>query len=210
MEHYWHSAPVSIRPARSLNLESLLRRLLSSHVGLILRVDRCPPHAEARLAFPPVIGPLPAASALNQLCLASPPDLSAVSPDMEGLHRGHGVFAASIAVMLFVQDAFASILKPQFFSTPASLNASSPPLSTDLEGRLSPLISRLLALIGVDPARPLSVSDMAKISLICGLIPGLLLHRHRVQKKGDDNSSLSDTIGQGGDCKMTWKPHANP
>ncbi|KAF4542094.1 Alpha beta hydrolase fold protein [Lasiodiplodia theobromae] len=98
--------------------------------------------------------------------------------------------------MLFAQDAFASILKPQFFSTPASLNASSPPLSADLEGRLSPLISRLLALIGVDPARPLSVSDMAKISLICGLIPGLLLHRHRSQKKGDDNSSLSDTIGQ--------------
>ncbi|KAB2579453.1 mRNA-capping enzyme [Lasiodiplodia theobromae] len=115
---------------------------------------------------------------------------------MEGLHRGHGVFAATIAVMLFAQDAFASILKPQFFSTPASLNASSPPLSADLEGRLSPLISRLLALIGVDPARPLSVSDMAKISLICGLIPGLLLHRHRSQKKGDDNSSLSDTIGQ--------------
>ncbi|GME41307.1 Alpha/beta hydrolase fold-1 [Neofusicoccum parvum] len=105
--------------------------------------------------------------------------------------------------MLFIPKACASILKPLLLSSPDALNASSPPLSSKFEGQFSSLISRAFALLGVDPAQPLTLSDMVKLSLICGLIPGLLLHRHRAhvaEKDTGDGSaaaSVSDTIGQG-------------
>ncbi|KAH7024254.1 hypothetical protein B0J12DRAFT_686574 [Macrophomina phaseolina] len=121
---------------------------------------------------------------------------------MEGLHRGHGVFDATVAVMLFVPNAAASVLKPQLFASSNPPNATSSPLLPHFEGRFFSLIPRALALLGIDCARPLTLLDMVKLSLICGLIPGLLFHKHQAhlaEKESDEDSavgSVSDTIGQ--------------
>ncbi|KAF2138363.1 uncharacterized protein K452DRAFT_328891 [Aplosporella prunicola CBS 121167] len=93
------------------------------------------------------------------------------------------------------------MIEPQLIFSSAPFNATLIQ-SLGAESRLRSFVAKALSLIGVDIAGPLTTADMVKLALVCGLVPGLWLHRQRMQspeaeKPGNDSTAdVSDTIGE--------------